>query len=125
MEFLPAPYLPQNDPMETHWRNFSFGLCQIGGDFARNQGYTGNLTDLQRLEVNLEEGCRILGGLLERYQQREEEALAAWNDFRSYLLADKVLRKVPLYEDFLKRDPQTLSEPHTSLDGEPTPQPAR
>jgi soluble lytic murein transglycosylase-like protein len=56
----------------------SYGLCQIMGGKAREQGFKGYLTDLLDPEQNLIQGCIFLSALASKYGY-EPDIISAYN----------------------------------------------
>ena len=96
------------DPMECEWRSVQWGLMGILGEFARNEGYQGKLSELLAPDRNLQEGCRILKRLMGSdpdYQKAAVEALVKWNRESSQNFAALVLSKLEAYRVLLVRIP--------------------
>jgi soluble lytic murein transglycosylase-like protein len=57
-----------SDATERHLRACSFGLMNVMGNTAREQGFKREyLTDLLDPEINLDQGCRYFKRLLDKY----------------------------------------------------------
>lgn len=60
---------------EKYLRAFSFGLCQIMGQVARERGFAGeSLGQLFDPAINIELGCKILRAHLDRFKGSTEDA---------------------------------------------------
>lgn len=63
---------------EKALQSMSIGLMQIMGSVARELGFTGNLSELFRPEVNVIWGCKKLKQLLKKYPD-ESDVISAYN----------------------------------------------
>ena len=102
------------DPLECEHRSIQWGLMAISGEFARAEGYQGDLAQLLQPTCNLREGCRLIRKLME---PRPDDLVAAsvdsevhWNRANDRELAAQVLRKLEAYRGMLARMP---AEQHT------------
>lgn len=69
-----------DDETERHGRACSWGLLQIMGETAREKGFVReSLVDLCDPEINLDLGCSIIAGLINKYDGDTERALFAYN----------------------------------------------
>jgi len=64
---------------EAEWRATSWGLMQILGQTARENGYRGYREDLADPVVNLYYCCKFFVRLLRRYNGNKEHAISAYN----------------------------------------------
>lgn len=65
---------------EAYTRSMSWGLMQIMGQVAREQGFGGpSLAELCQPEIGLEHGCVKLAKAMGRAKDNVEEALLAYN----------------------------------------------
>src|SRR6202042_2106118 len=62
ISYLTYQHFP--DPMECEHRSIQWGLMAISGEFARAEGYLGDLAQLLHPPSNVREGCRILRSLM-------------------------------------------------------------
>lgn len=69
---------------ERRLRAFSFGLCQIMGQTAREYGFEGPLPELFNTSINIRLGCQILGSHLKHFRDLDL-ALSAYNSGRAYV----------------------------------------
>lgn len=75
----PERFGPISVETERQLRATSFGLMQIMGQVAREQGYQGVfLTELCDPAMGLEYSCRLLGKLLKKYAV-VDDAIASYN----------------------------------------------
>lgn len=101
-----ASRLGITETTEKTLQALSIGLTQVMGTVAREQGFTGNLSDLFLPEVNLEYGCRKIKSLMRKYAD-EASVISSYNQgsprktegghFRNQIYVDKVsaeLRKL-------------------------------
>jgi len=83
---------------ETYTRSMSWGLMQVMGQLARENGFVAqSLTELCDPETCLELGCRILATRLKRARGNMEEALLAWNGGANPKYALEVLSRTKNY----------------------------
>ena len=68
-----------HDETETRARAFSWGLMQVMGQTARENGYGGHLAGLCDPAAGIEVGCRVLTGKLAEAQGDVERGLLLWN----------------------------------------------
>jgi soluble lytic murein transglycosylase-like protein len=86
---------------ETQLQKFSYGPLQIMGATAREQGFTGFMLDLCRVDVGLYWGCKYFAMLLSRHVDRDK-AIVSYNAgsprkdssgvFVNQVYLDKVMR---------------------------------
>jgi soluble lytic murein transglycosylase-like protein len=86
---------------ERRLRAFSFGLMQIMGQTARENGFSGFLPELFDTKTNINLGCKILSDNLKMFDGDLKKALSAYNSGAGFvrrngatLYADKVLAHV-------------------------------
>lgn len=83
---------------EAAARAFSWGLMQILGQVAREQGFTGGwLSQLSDPATGVEYGCRKLAVCLKNANGNESAALQAWNGGSNPTYASQVLARVSNY----------------------------
>lgn len=83
---------------EAYARAFSWGLMQILGQVAREQGFTGGwLSQLADPATGIEYGCRKLAACLKNANGNETNALQSWNGGGNPLYASQVLARVGNY----------------------------
>lgn len=91
--------LPAISVTEGRGRAFSYGLCQIMGQTARELGFAGDyLTQLIDPATNLEFGARKLKRCLDRANGDVKSALLLYNGGGDKTYPDKVLRYYPRYK---------------------------
>lgn len=92
-------YVPKNLPStEARARAFSWGLMQVMGEVARENGFTGKfLTELCQSTAGLEVGCRVLKRKLDKASGDIPKALLLWNGGARPAYADEVLARMPKY----------------------------
>ena len=90
---------PQNlNPTEAYARAFSWGLMQIMGQVAREQGFTGRfLAALTDPATNLEYGCRKLSRCLSRAGGDIHAALQFYNGGGNPNYASQVMNRMEHY----------------------------
>ena len=64
---------------EAYARAFSWGLCQVMGQVARETGYAGPLPHLCDPTIGIEIGCQVLRKKLDRHSGNVVDGLLAWN----------------------------------------------
>ncbi len=95
-----APQLDRRElsATEAYARSFSWGLMQVMGQTAREQGFTGaSLAELCDPATGLEVGCRVLAGKLAAAEGNLERALLAWNGGANKDYPAQVLARAPRY----------------------------
>ena len=92
-------YVPKNlPPTEACARAFSWGLMQVMGQVARENGFTGKFfTELCQPAAGLEVGCCVLKTKLDRASGDISKALLLWNGGARPAYADEVLARMPKY----------------------------
>lgn len=86
------------DPTEAQARAFSYGLMQVMGQVAREQGFTGRfLTQLCDPDIGVEVGCRKLQKCFALYPSNPEVALLHYNGGGNELYGKQVLARVAHY----------------------------
>jgi soluble lytic murein transglycosylase-like protein len=108
--FFQRYIVPQGlaDATEAHTRAMSFGLMQVMGEVARENGFEGRfLTQLCDPDTALDFGCRKLkkcfvdhGILLADNTQMADYPLLAYNGGGNPQYAAQVLARVPRYETY-------------------------
>lgn len=63
---------------EITLQSMSIGLMQIMGSVARELGFTANLSELFKPEINAEYGCKKLKALLKKYSD-EADVISSYN----------------------------------------------
>lgn len=81
-----------HDPTEQKARSISWGLMQVMGEVAREQGYNYHLAGLCDPENGLEAGCRKLRACMDARNGDTAAALEHWNggadpDYAKHVLA--------------------------------------
>jgi hypothetical protein len=105
-------YLAQqnySDPRESEWRSVQWGLMAISGEFARAEGYHGELSELLSPANNLKEGCRLFLRLAEKQVdsvRKVVESLVAWNRENNSEIARQTLLKLEGYRELIARMPE-------------------
>jgi soluble lytic murein transglycosylase-like protein len=86
---------------EIRFRAFSFGLMQIMGQTAVENGFKGFLPQLFEPEINIELGCKVLARALKVFDGDYRKALSAYNSGVGFvqrngatIYADKVIARV-------------------------------
>lgn len=82
---------------EKRLRATSLGLCQVMGQVAREQGYTGQLEGLFDPETNMEHGAKKLARCLKRATGDVREALLLYNGGGAEEYPDLVLQFIEEY----------------------------
>lgn len=84
---------------EAYARGFSWGLCQVMGQVAREFGFTDhNLSALCDPETGLEFGCKVLAKKLERAGGDEVKGLLLWNGGSNPNYPTEVLARKQSYQ---------------------------
>jgi soluble lytic murein transglycosylase-like protein len=68
-----------SDATEARARAFSWGLMQVMGQTARENGYSRHMAGICEPETGLEVGCRVLAGKLAEARGDVERGLLLWN----------------------------------------------
>ena len=84
-------------PTEARLRAMSFGLMQIMGETAREEGYVGDLTALCEPQTGLDRGLIHLKRVLARAAGNEEIALNLWNGGSNPQYALEVTARIAKY----------------------------
>lgn len=84
------------DPTEARARAFSWGLCQVMGQVAREEGFTGHLVDLCQPEIGIDRGCVHLAKKLSVHPELES-ALLAWNGGANIRYGQQVMARMGEY----------------------------
>jgi soluble lytic murein transglycosylase-like protein len=86
-------------PTEETARSISWGLMQVMGQVAREQGFEGlSLAALCEPAIGLEVGCAVLSGKLTAGGEDISKGLLLWNGGGDPLYGRKVLAKLNSYE---------------------------
>jgi soluble lytic murein transglycosylase-like protein len=84
---------------EAWTRAMSFGLMQIVGETAREEGFEGRfLSELCDPSTGLEFGCRKLGRVLSKHPGDDAAALQAWNGGGNANYAAEVMARLSNYD---------------------------
>lgn len=83
---------------EGYSRAFSWGLCQLMGEAARENGYTGALPQLCNPQTGLEAGCVHFAKKLKAAGGDVPRALQLWNGGGNPLYSAQVLARVGKYQ---------------------------
>ncbi len=84
---------------EARARAFSWGLCQVMGQVAREYGFEGEfLSELCEPETGLEMGCKVFAHKLAVHEDNFERALLAWNGGGNKQYAAEVQARVAKYQ---------------------------
>jgi hypothetical protein len=86
-----------HDETEARARAFSWGLCQVMGEDAREMGYAGNLAQLCDPETGLEYGARLLIHEITRSGANISAALERYNGGGNPNYAAEVLKLAEKY----------------------------
>jgi soluble lytic murein transglycosylase-like protein len=110
--FFQRYVVPQGlgDSTEAYTRAMSFGLLQVMGEVAREEGFAGKfLTELCDPDTGLDYGCRKLkkcfiehGVLLSDDVQLAAHPLLSYNGGGNLEYATQVLARVPRYEGYAR-----------------------
>jgi soluble lytic murein transglycosylase-like protein len=91
---------------EAYTRAMSWGLLQIMGEVAREEGFEGRfLSELCDPATGLEYGLRHLKKMVERHPEDIGAALLAWNGGANAQYPHEVLARLPNYSD-IQQAPQ-------------------
>jgi soluble lytic murein transglycosylase-like protein len=85
---------------EGYARAFSWGLMQVMGETAREEGFTGDLASLCDPEIGLEWGCRRFAAMLRRagdVPDAQAAALLHYNGGANPNYPGQVLARIPNY----------------------------
>ena len=95
-----APLFTANkiNATEAYARGFSWGLMQVMGQVAREQGFAGkSLAELCDPGVALEFGCRVLAAKMAAAEGDVTRALLLWNGGGDANYPAEVLARLPRY----------------------------
>jgi soluble lytic murein transglycosylase-like protein len=104
IRYEPNFYLHYIRPMaglsatEAYARAFSFGLLQLMGECARENGYKGDLAAICDPETGLNAGCIHFKRKLETAQGDVTKALLLWNGGAAPGYPAEVMARVPKYK---------------------------
>lgn len=85
---------------EVYARSFSWGLLQVMGEDAREDGFAGVMPELLDPETGLEYGCKRFARLLARIDAGPDRMLTAllhWNGGANANYPGQVLARLPAY----------------------------
>lgn len=85
-------------PTEARLRAMSWGLLQIMGETAREEGYTGDLTKLCEPQTGLDHGLIHMKKCLARSGGNEPIALNLWNGGANPSYASEVMARLSKYQ---------------------------
>lgn len=85
-------------PTEAYARSASWGLMQLMGETAREEGMTGNIPDLMDPTIGLTKGLIHLKKELERANGNVHNALQGWNGGSNPNYAAEVMARMPKYQ---------------------------
>lgn len=85
-------------PTEAYSRAFSWGLMQVMGQVAREQGFEGSLSTLCQPENGLDVGCKYFKDRLELARGEVSRALLLWNGGGNPNYAAQVLNRRVKFE---------------------------
>lgn len=85
-----------HDATEARARAFSWGLMQVMGEVAREEGFVGHLVDLCQPAIGLDRGCVHLAKKLFVHPE-VESALLAWNGGGNIRYGQQVLARMEKY----------------------------
>ena len=103
VRYEPAFYihyvLPQRGltATEAYGRAFSYGLLQLMGEVAREEGFKGPLPSLHDPEIGLDRGCNHFKRKLVAAEGGIQQALLAWNGGSNQQYPEQVLARVSKY----------------------------
>lgn len=83
---------------EAYARAFSWGLMQIMGEVAREEGFKGDLPSLCDPATGLDAGCNHFKRKLVAAENNVQKALLAWNGGAALNYPEQVLARVPKYQ---------------------------
>jgi len=93
---------------EAYTRAMSWGLLQIMGEVAREEGFEGRfLSELCDPLTGLERGCTHLKIILKKHPTDIGAALLAWNGGGNPEYASEVLARLPSYDGTQSAQPET------------------
>jgi soluble lytic murein transglycosylase-like protein len=85
---------------EAYSRSISWGLMQVMGQVAREDGFGGPfLSELCEPAVGLDAGCKRLRKMVDRHPDDVGSALQAWNGGANQNYAAEVLARLPTYAE--------------------------
>lgn len=97
--FLVRYVLPLRlDANEAHDRATSWGLMQLMGEVAREQGFTGELDTLCDPNIGLPQSLQHLKHFLTLEEGNVHAALQRWNGGGNPHYADEVIARIPKYQ---------------------------
>lgn len=82
---------------EAHARGFSWGLLQLMGEVAREEGYTGHMVDLCQPAIGLDRGCIHLSKKLDQHHGDVTLGLLAWNGGSNQMYPQEVIARMEKY----------------------------
>lgn len=84
-------------PTEARARAFSWGLVQVMGQVAREEGFNGHLVDLCQPAVGLDRGCVHLAKKLTEHHGDVTLGLLAWNGGSNQMYPQEVIARLGKY----------------------------
>lgn len=86
-------------PTEARARAFSYGLCQVMGQVAREHGFDGKwLTEMCDPKIGLPVGAEVFASKLKAAQEDVTKALLKWNGGSNILYPNQVLGRIAHYQ---------------------------
>lgn len=82
---------------EAYARAFSWGLMQVMGEVAREEGYTGHMVDLCVPAIGLDRGCVHLSKKLDQHHGDLTLGLLAYNGGSNQLYPQEVIARMEKY----------------------------
>jgi soluble lytic murein transglycosylase-like protein len=82
---------------EAHARAFSWGLMQLMGQVAREEGFAGHMVDLCQPAIGLDRGCVHLAKKLEEHGGDVTLGLLAWNGGSNQFYPQEVIARLERY----------------------------
>jgi soluble lytic murein transglycosylase-like protein len=82
-----------SDETEARARAFSWGLMQVMGQTARENGYGGHLAGICEPATGIGIGCRVLAGKLAKARGDVERGLLLWNGGADPTYPEQVLAR--------------------------------
>lgn len=87
------------DETEARARAFSWGLMQVMGQTARENGYTGHMAGLCDPKTGTAMGCRVLAQKLAEARGNTKYGLLLWNGGSNPLYPEQVLARTAKYTE--------------------------
>lgn len=92
-----SPIAGTMTPTEAYGRAWSWGLMQLMGECARENGYRGDLAQLCDPQTGLDQGCVHFGKKLKAAAGEVAHALQLWNGGGNAQYSTQVLARVGKY----------------------------